>query len=141
MTRTFRSRPVAGLAAVATSTLFALAAILAVPAHAFRLDSNFGVTATTPVNPRSMLPTRFIHWDLREFDNCTVPYSIDAAGTQDSLANGGFDAIDRSFASWSAVFPTPLRFQLPPPWPSPPDRKSTRLNSSHPRLSRMPSSA
>ena len=91
--------------------LAALIVSLAAPSSAFRLDSNFGVTATTPVNPRSGLPTRFIHWDLREFDNCTVPYSIDGAGCRDSLAGGGFDAIDRSFASWSAVVPTPLRFQ------------------------------
>src|SRR5262249_30016944 len=87
------------------------AVLLAVPAAAFRVDSNFGVRNTTPVNPRSGLPTRFIHWDLREFDNCTVPYSIDGAGCRDSLTGGGFAAIERSFASWSAVIPTPLRFQ------------------------------
>src|SRR5438477_10871585 len=103
MTRDFTYRSLALAALLLTA--------IAHPAHAFRLDSNFGVTTTTPVNPRSPLPTRFIHWDLREFDACFVPYSIDAAGCRDSLASGGFDAVDRSFASWSNVLPTPLRFR------------------------------
>lgn len=93
--------------------LAALAAMLvaaASPARAFRCDSNFGVTATTPVRPTAPLPTRFIHWDLREFDSCRVPYSIDNAGCRDSLAGGGFAAIAASFGSWNATLPTPLSF-------------------------------
>ena len=39
------------------------------------------------------------------------------------------------------ALPTPPPEEKPAPTPPKPDRKSTRLNSSHPQLSRMPSSA
>jgi hypothetical protein len=82
---------------------FAALAALASGAAAFRLESNLGVHPTTPVNPRSPVFTRFIHWDVRELPGCTVPYSINSAGTADSGATGGFNAHVNAANSWTAV--------------------------------------
>lgn len=92
-------RSLLGAGAAALAALAALAS----GALAFRLESNLGVHPTTPVNPRSPVFTRFIHWDVREFPNCTVPYSINSAGTADSSATGGFTGHVNAANSWTAV--------------------------------------
>jgi len=102
--------PLRMLRSLLAGALTALVLLAPTLSRAFRLDSSFGVTSTAPVTPRSTLPTRFIHWDTREFDSCVIPYSIDNAGCRDSMANGGFQAIANAFNAWSSVYPTPVTF-------------------------------
>lgn len=78
-------------------------------AQAFRLDSNLGVTSTTPVNPHLIPPgTRFIHWDLREFPDCRVPYAINP--TTDLPAGPAPGGVVNAFSSWEAVAPALIAF-------------------------------
>lgn len=58
------------------------------------------------IDPSGNLP--FAHWDLREFPNCVVPYSL-----RDDTADvvGEFAAVDAAFAAWEAVNPAIIRFR------------------------------
>ncbi|MGH7726713.1 MAG: FlgD immunoglobulin-like domain containing protein [Candidatus Eiseniibacteriota bacterium] len=51
----------------------------------------------------------FIHWDLREFANCTVPWSAHN-GTGDIAGLAEFTEIGKAFDLWEAVVPARIRF-------------------------------
>lgn len=58
----------------------------------------------------------FAHWDLREFPNCRVPYSL-GTPTVDLPADTAFREIDEAALSWNATSPSSLwlvRVPLPP---------------------------
>ena len=85
----------------------ALAAMLVVtaPAVGFRLEGPNTVKAVGlfPLDPWSDPP--FLHWDMREFPTCSIPYSYDG-GTPDIAADGEFTAADAGFALWSGITPS-----------------------------------
>jgi hypothetical protein len=98
-----------------TSTSFrraALAAIAALtlgiaPASAFNIiGSSANNTAGALLAPTTLPGAGvFRHWDLREFDDCTVPYAINQNGTGDIAGQGAFNAIVSAANSWTNVTP------------------------------------
>ncbi|MBI1796991.1 MAG: matrixin family metalloprotease, partial [Candidatus Eisenbacteria bacterium] len=98
LTVSFRRAAVAVLAA---------SALVAGPASAFNIIGSSANPTAGPLLPPTTLPANgiFRHWDLREFDNCTIPYSINLSGTPDIVGVGEFTAIDNAAASWTNVVP------------------------------------
>jgi hypothetical protein len=98
---------------VATRVLIAAAiTFLCVPsARAFRVESEtVSPTGTAPVDPHALPPIRFVHWDLREFPNCKVPYAINQNGTPDIATVGDRIAINNAFNTWENVVPAIIGF-------------------------------
>ncbi|MHC5212677.1 MAG: GEVED domain-containing protein [Planctomycetota bacterium] len=58
--------------------------------------------------PHSFPP--FVHWDLRQFADCTVPYAVHALGSKDLPYATCSDEIDKAFAAWAAVEPALIDF-------------------------------
>ena len=66
----------------------------------------------------------FRHWDLREFDDCDIPYTVNPNTNDDINGDGNVNnaadqaavlaAIDASFASWQGVFPAVIKFHRAP---------------------------
>ncbi len=90
-----------------------LAAGIPGAAEAFRIEAP---TQTQYILMFRKLPSEdppFLHWDLREFPNCSVPYSY-AAGTADIAGTAEFDRIDDAFGTWAAVSPAAITFNRVP---------------------------
>jgi len=84
-------------------------AVTAAPAQSpyrlMRRDDNQHFSAF-PATPEEVPPaTVFMHWDLREFPNCRVPYSINEHGHDDSDPGNEYIAVNTAAASWTAVSP------------------------------------
>jgi len=70
-------------------------------------------TASFRVPPTTFGRRGFFHWDLREFENCRVPYAITQAATGDisiSSADARI-AISTAFDTWEAVTPALIGFR------------------------------
>lgn len=92
-----RTRGALALGAVAVVLL------VAGPARAFRVEGPIPPNqniATARLLPNSMPP--FVHWDLREFPDCRVPYSFDL-GTADLPGASEFVYVYDAFYEWNAV--------------------------------------
>lgn len=76
----------------------------------FNLEKPLGPQIATGgfAAPPTALPP-FIHWDLREFPGCTVPYSY-FNGTPDIAGTLEFDEIDAGFGAWRDVVPAIIGF-------------------------------
>jgi hypothetical protein len=78
--------------------------------YPFRLEHPDGNRATTGPFPAPSDNPPFLHWDLREFPDCVVPYSFHD-GTPDIAGLAEFDAVDAAFAEWQAVVPAVIAFE------------------------------
>ena len=75
-------------------------------------------------------------------DGCELEVRlVSVNGSDDDVQPNDPDAIARWIAEFQAIPPLQMTDEELAEWQAARDRKSTRLNSSHPRLSRMPSSA
>jgi len=87
-------------------------------ASAFRLLGPVGPAKANPFQGRQVPPTwepPFVHWDLREFEGCMIPYSVNINGTADipEGANDEFGAIADAFQEWEDVEPAAIEFSHP----------------------------
>ena len=73
-------------------------------------------------------------WNKSGFESKAVAEVMKSLGATAAADNAGIVITAPDIAENGAVVPIEVVSRIP-------DRKSTRLNSSHPRLSRMPSSA
>jgi GEVED domain-containing protein/matrixin len=91
----------------AVVAVLAVAVSAAGPSFAFNIiGSNANPAAGALLRPTTLPATGiFRHWDLREFDNCEIPYAINLAGTADIVGIGEFTAIQNAATSWTAVTP------------------------------------
>lgn len=81
--------------------LFALAVLVIAPkSFAFKI---LGIPlATSPsLNPESQ-PAIFVHWDLREFTDCKVPFAV-STSVVDLDGDGDTDDVDRGLATTAAT--------------------------------------
>lgn len=75
-------------------------------------DSGLPVTSTIK-HPTD--PPPFLHWDLREFPDCTIPFSF-YDGTDDvGPLLVEFDEVTAAFETWEAVTSAVIRFRRAPP--------------------------
>ncbi len=91
----------------ALALIVATVATAAAPAAAFNIIASSANNHAGALLPPTTLPATgvFRHWDLREFDNCQVPYAIHQGGTGDIAGVGDFTAIEAAANSWNAVTP------------------------------------
>jgi len=64
----------------------------------------------TPYSSMVVPPTNqapFVHWDLREFADCEIPYSVNPP----AAPAGAVAAIDAAFAQWQGVSPAVIKFR------------------------------
>jgi hypothetical protein len=100
--------------------LIALAALacFAPRAGAFNIIGNPPSPTSGYLVPPTAIPsaaapppgTRFIHWDLREFPNCKIPYNLNLSGTNDIPGLGMLTAMNNGFNTWEAVDPAIIGF-------------------------------
>ena len=81
-------------------------------------SSGWGAEPYTLLPPTAVPPLRFRHWDLREFPNCRIPFSVDAAGTPDIpdlIIIGPLEYFPVGLAAmnWNAVAPAVVEFRPP----------------------------
>ena len=95
----------------------ATAGIVVIVGGAPNADLQFATGAggwpETTVDPSD--PPPFVHWDLREFDVCLVPYSVKANATNTPLTPVQLDAaVDAAFQNWADVQPSIIGFMPRP---------------------------
>lgn len=70
---------------------------------------SFGNPPVTTVDPWDRPP--FVHWDLREFPACEVPYAVNPNATNTSVTDASLIAgVQAAFDNWEAVAPSIIRF-------------------------------
>jgi hypothetical protein len=107
------------VAALVATIIWALPLVaVATPAVIFRLEES-SPNSTTSKAPWDYPP--FVHWDLREFSGCSVPWALSKGAIPDLDHNGFpnqpadrtlFELImEQAFAAWGAVTPSQLNFR------------------------------
>jgi hypothetical protein len=81
------------------------------------LDLHFNtqdMPPSTTIDPWDAPP--FVHWDLREFPNCEVPYAVNPNATNAAINDAALiAAVQAAFTSWQNVVPALIQFTLAQP--------------------------
>lgn len=147
MSRRPRSLKILKLATLAAAIALALFGARHATAYQIFTPNPAGTGANYTRNSPPTAQPPFLHWDLRQFANCSIPWSVTFRTALPTYFDVNLDGIDNDAAdqaaaraalasalkTWTDVAPATIRLELPTRSPSCSSRRSSfRIRSSSP---------